>query len=56
MKNYIRCPRCKKYSQISTRMGCSWTCPNCHNSILAKEERIVNQFVLKNILNNSHKK
>lgn len=47
MRNYFRCPRCKKYSLAAKQLRCSWTCPNCHTSIIPKENRKVNQFMLK---------
>ena len=50
MKEYLRCPRCKKLTRVAKVLHCSWECPNCHNEIVPKEERKINEFQLRSIL------
>lgn len=51
MKEYIRCPRCKRFGRIGKHFRAGWDCPNCHNEIVPKEERKINEFQLRSILN-----
>ena len=51
MKNYIRCPKCRKFSLIARRLHASWTCPNCHTGIVPRKERVFTNFRVKSILN-----
>lgn len=38
MKANFKCPRCRKMQKVGKRLHASWTCPNCHNSIVISKE------------------
>ena len=53
LRNYIRCPKCKRFQLIARRLHASWTCPSCHTSIVPRESRKVNEFRVKKFLKKS---